>query len=217
MFTGLIEDLGTVERIDRSAEGARVWVRTSLPWQDLSLGESISHNGICLTLVQLEPGRYRVEVSEETLRRTTLGGWEAGTRVNLERALAVGSRLGGHWVLGHVDGVGKLLEREQQGFAERLRISFPEPFAPLLIEKGSVAVDGVSLTVNELFRDSFSVTIIPETRARTLLGTYPLGASVNLEGDVIGKYIARLKGLEAPGTPKLEGLTQEALLKAGFE
>lgn len=217
MFTGLIEDLGTVESAETTAEGAELWLRTSIPCDELALGESISHNGVCLTVVQRERQRFRVQASLETMRRTTLGRWRTGDSVNLERALKLGARLGGHLVLGHVDGVGRLLERRREGASEWMRFSLPRPLAPLLIEKGSVTLDGISLTVNALDADSFTVMAIPETLLRTTLSARRLGDEVNLEGDVIGKYVARLRGLEraADGTPT-STLTEEALRKAGF-
>ncbi len=218
MFTGLIEDLGTVASVRAGSGGTELWIRTGLPWQELALGESISHNGVCLTVVEREEGRFRVQASAESLRRTTLGRWQVGDRLNLERALQLGARLGGHLVLGHVDSVGRLLGRRPEGVSEWMRFSLPPLLAPLLIEKGSITIDGVSLTVNGLDADGFTVMVIPETLKRTTFSGLRIGDEVNLEGDVIGKYVARLRELETGGKARAEpALSEEALRRAGFE
>ena len=191
MFTGLIQDIGTVEQISLGGM-AQLWVRASMAGQDLKLGESIAVDGACLTIAELKPGAFRVEASAETLRRTTLGSLERGSRVNLERSMTLGDRLGGHLVLGHVDAVSEILSIRGEGDSSVLRFSLPASLAPMFIEKGSVAVDGISLTINELGADRFSVAIIPETQKRTTLSAKRCGARVNLEADLIGKYIARL-------------------------
>ena len=209
MFTGLVQDVGQVERLHEGPV-TDLWIRTALPAAEFALGESIAIDGCCLTVVEREAGRFRVQAAPETLRRTTLSGYRPGTRVNLERALRLADRLGGHLVLGHVDAVADVLERRPEGGSVVYRFSLPRVLAPLFIEKGSAAVDGVSLTVNALDAESFSVQLIPETQARTALADKAVGAKVNLEADVVGKYLARL------ASPALKGLSAEAIAKAGF-
>lgn len=212
MFTGLIQDVGEIERID-SGPMTEVWVASHFSPPDFTLGESIACDGCCLTVVEFQQQRFRVQASPETLRVTTLGHWQPGRKVNLERALKVGDRLGGHWVQGHVDGVSELISRQAQGGSQVMAFALPPSLKWFFIEKGSVAVDGVSLTVNRLEADRFEVAIIPETLARTTLGGLKVGTRVNLEADVIGKYVARQTGGHSPG---LATLTEEALRKAGF-
>ena len=187
-----------------------VWIRTALGAAEFALGESIAIDGACLTVVEREGDRFRVQAAPETLRRTTLGERTSGSRVNLERALQLGDRLGGHLVLGHVDAVAQMLEARPEGGSRVMRFALPKELAPFFIEKGSVTIDGVSLTVNALDAQSFSVQLIPETQARTTLGAKAVGERVNLEADVIGKYVARLIGNRAGG------LSEEVLAKAGF-
>ncbi len=184
MFTGLIEDVGTVA----AAEGARLSVQTR--FDDLSQGASVAVDGVCLTVVALEKGRFTADVSEETRRRSTLGSVSNGQRVNLERPLAVGDRLGGHVVLGHVDGVGKIVERRDGSV---FVVALPEPLMPLVVEKGSIALDGISLTVNEVIgKNRISLTLIPETLQKTTWGEKREGANVNVEADILAKHVARL-------------------------
>ncbi len=195
MFTGLIEDVGRVVGLEKSGEGLFVRIRPARIAVDaLSQGESVAVDGCCLTVVERGDGVFGVAVSPETLKRTTLGDLSAGAAVNLERALAVGDRLGGHMVLGHVDGVGRIASRTPRGDFVEMWFSAPAPVDRWLVEKGSVAVDGISLTVNRLREGGFSVMLIPETLSRTTLGSKAEGARVNLEGDVIGKYVERLVG-----------------------
>jgi riboflavin synthase len=199
MFTGLIEDIGTVEQII-DGDSTDLWIATSLPNEDLATGGSIAVDGACLTIVELSANRFRIQASPETLRRTTLGSLKPGASVNLELPLRVGAQLGGHWVLGHVDSVSSIVERKPAGASLAMRFALPEQVAAFFVEKGSVAVDGISLTVNEIIGDSFSVMLIPETLRRTYLGTKQVGQLVNLEADLIGKYIARLQGMRGSPT-----------------
>ncbi len=205
MFTGLVSDIGVVERIAPRQGGARLTLRPkALPVDALALGESVACSGVCLTVVERGGGLVSFDAVPETLARTTVGAWRAGSPVNLERALSLADRLGGHLVQGHVDAVGKVLSRAAEGQGARLRVSLPAPIAPLVAEKGSIAVDGVSLTVAAVGRDWFEVALIPETLARTTLGAAQPGTAVNLEADVVARHVARLHELGA-GAGVLEG------------
>jgi len=204
MFTGLVADLGLVESVVPRQGGARLTVRPhALSVDALVLGESIACSGACLTVVERGGGRVSFDAVPETLARTTVGAWRPGTKVNLERALAVGERLGGHLVQGHVDAVGEILQRRPEGQGARLVVSLPAAIAPLVAEKGSVAVDGVSLTVAAVTRDRFEIALIPETLARTTLGEAGPGTKVNLEADVIARHVARLREFEGPSAADL--------------
>jgi riboflavin synthase len=191
MFTGLIEDLGTVAAVERVSKGVRLSVRTRL--DGLGHGASIAVDGVCLTAVELKGDRFTADVSAETLDRTTLGERKAGDRVNLERPLALGDRLGGHLVLGHVDGVAELVRRTGEGEGVRIELRLPQGLAPLVVSKGSIALDGTSLTVNEVLDpDRVALFLIPETLRSTTWGIKPAGAKVNVEADILGKHVARL-------------------------
>jgi riboflavin synthase alpha subunit len=191
MFTGIVEALGRVGSVETGAAGGRrlqVAVPDEPGWR-LGLGESVAVSGVCLTVVEARPGRLAFDLAEETLRVTTLGGVAAGDPVNLERPLRLDTRLGGHLVLGHVDGVGRVTAVRPEGDGARVELEAPAPLRPLLIPKGSVAVDGVSLTVAELEPAAFAIALIPHTLAVTTLGWRRPGDPVNLEMDVIGKYV----------------------------
>lgn len=191
MFTGLIEDIGTVSAVERVPKGVRLSVQTLLG--GVSHGDSIAVDGVCLTAVDPVQGRFTADVSAETLARSTLGDRAAGDRVNLERPLALGDRLGGHLVLGHVDGVGEITGRETVGEGLRITLRLPPGLSPLVVYKGSIALDGISLTVNEVLDpDRISLFIIPETLRATTWGEKPVGARVNVETDILGKHVARL-------------------------
>ena len=209
MFTGLVQSLGTIERISAGAI-TDLWVASTFEPADFVMGESISCDGVCLTVVEFQEQRFRVQAAPETLRRSTLGSWGPGTRVNLEKALRAGERLGGHLVQGHVDGVATVLETRPDGATWVMRFSLPSSLAAFFVEKGSVCIDGVSLTVTTVESDSFGVMLIPETLHRTSLGAKRVGAKVNLEADIIGKYVARMVGLRG-------GLTEAQLKAAGFD
>jgi riboflavin synthase len=194
MFTGLVSDVGVVERLEPRAGGARITIRPgTLPVDELAPGESVACNGACLTVVERGAGRMSFDAVPETLARTTLGQWRQGTRVNLERALRLSDRLGGHLVQGHVDAVGQILARVPEGQGARLTVSLPPAIAPLVAEKGSIAIDGVSLTVARAGRDRFEVALIPETLSRTVLGAAAPGTPVNLEADLVARHVARLR------------------------
>jgi riboflavin synthase len=212
MFTGLIEELGSLEELRRGGGHTDVTVATALPMQELVLGESIAVNGACLTVTAFGGGRFTADISPETLGRTTLAGLARGARVNLERALRLSDRLGGHLVTGHVDGLARLVARERQGNAWRLAFQLDAELARMLVAKGSVAIDGISLTVNEVAAERFTVMIIPHTLERTTLSACEVGAEVNIETDLIGKYVARLLGADR----KPAGVTLDLLAKSGF-
>ncbi len=195
MFTGLVEDVGTVARVEPRDGTCRVEVRpAALPVEELAVGDSIAVDGVCLTVTERGSGAFSVTAVEETLRRTTLGDLAAGHAVHLERALRLGDRLGGHLVQGHVDGVGTLADRRAAG--DNLELGFRAPPALLryVVEKGSIAVDGVSLTVARVDDNSFAVALIPHTVAVTALARKEVGGRVNLEVDMIAKYVERLLG-----------------------
>ena len=191
MFTGLIEDLGSVTALERGEEGARLRIDTRLAGQ-LEQGDSVAVNGVCLTAIDVRDGGFAAEAMIETLRRSALGALEPGAQVNLELALRADGRLGGHVVQGHVDGTGVVSEIRAQGIARVLRIEADPEVARYLVEKGSVAVNGVSLTVSALGAEWFEVSLIPETLARTNLGGIEVGDRVNLEADVLAKHVERL-------------------------
>jgi riboflavin synthase len=190
MFTGLIETVGRVGEISRTANGLRIAIRTDIA-ADLADGESVSVNGVCLTVAQRDATGFAADIGPETARVTTLGAVQAGQPVNLERAMAANGRFGGHFVQGHVDGIGTIRDVRVEGDTCWLKVAFSPELAPFFVPKGSVALDGVSLTVAALAPDHFDVMIIPFTRAHTTLGALPAGSLVNLECDVVGKYVAR--------------------------
>ena len=192
MFTGIIQTVGRLEERRPSGSGARLTIATPRQLPGLVVGESVAVNGACLTVTSLAAKRFAVDVSPETLRRTTLGGIAGGTRINLERALRLGDRLGGHLVQGHVDGVGRLAAIRSEGDWRAYRFQVPAALAPYIVRKGSIAVDGVSLTVAACGDASFTVALIPHTLAQTTLGDRRPGDRVNLEADVMLKQVAAL-------------------------
>jgi riboflavin synthase len=191
MFTGIVEELGTVQAVERQSDAVRLTVRATAVLQDAGLGDSICVNGCCLTVSERTDSTWTADVMAETLAKTGVGSLVAGDRVNLERAVTAGTRLGGHLVQGHVDAVGHVVRREPGEHWDVVTISMPRDLAPYLVDKGSITVDGVSLTVVQAGAEEFTVSLIPETLRRTTLGFREPGAVVNLEVDVIGKYVAR--------------------------
>jgi riboflavin synthase len=189
MFTGLIEALGTVRRLHQAGAGHDLVVAVPAIAPELALGESIAINGVCLTVVERGADDFRVQVGPETLARTNLGSLTAGDVVNLERSLRLSDRLGGHLVLGHVDGTGAIARRDQQEQWDLVWFRCPPELAAQMVPKGSIAIDGVSLTLVDVSADGFSVALIPHTLKVTTLGHKQLGATVNLETDIVGKYI----------------------------
>jgi riboflavin synthase len=191
MFTGLVQDLGTVTGVDATDDGVRLAVRSRLAGE-LALGDSVAVNGVCLTATRVDGGEFSTDVMNETLRRSSLAGITGGAQVNLELPLRAGDRLGGHVVQGHVDGVGTVRDVRDDGFARVVTIAADPDLLRYVVEKGSIAVDGISLTVAALGDDWFSVSLIPETIERTSLGAAEPGRPVNLEVDVLAKYVERL-------------------------
>ncbi len=212
MFTGLIECTGRVVSLRRGGERAVLEVAAPLPAGEVGIGDSIAVNGACLTVVGMQGERFSFDVSPETVTRTTFSALQPGSPVNLERALPFGGRLDGHLVTGHIDCVGRLESRTNQGNAVLLSFNLPQDQARMLVEKGSVAIEGVSLTVNSVADNGFSVSIIPHTLEKTTLAAIGSGAKVNIETDIIGKYVAKLV---APYAGK-SGLTMEKLMQNGF-
>jgi riboflavin synthase len=191
VFTGLIEDVGTVESVERTDDGARLRIASHLA-ADLALGDSIAVNGCCLTATAVDENGFETEAMNQTLQITALGGVEQGSRVNLELAMRAGDRLGGHIVQGHVDGVGTATSTEDDGFARRVRVDLPTQLLRYIVDKGSITLSGVSLTVAELGETWAEVSLIPETLERTNLGDLAPGDRLNVECDVIAKYVERL-------------------------
>ena len=193
MFTGLVADLGRIADVQRSSDGARVRVESQLA-ADLHEGDSVAVNGVCLTATGVGDGAFQAEVMNETLQRSSLRDVQAGSEVNLELPLRATDRLGGHVMQGHVDGLGTIAGVQDDGFSRRVTVSAPPELMRYVVEKGSVAVDGVSLTVADLDHSSFTVSLIPETQERTNLGQVEVGTRVNLEVDVLAKYVEKLVG-----------------------
>jgi riboflavin synthase len=192
MFTGIVTDVGRVEAVAPLAVGRRLTIATSYDMSGVEIGASIACSGACLTVVEKGAGFFCADVSGETLDKTTAGGWQAGSRINLERALRASDELGGHLVLGHVDGVGEVVRLAAEGENHRIDISVPDALKRYIASKGSVTVDGVSLTVNEVADTVFGVNIIPHTWDNTALADISAGTRVNIEVDVIARYVARL-------------------------
>ena len=218
MFTGLVEGIGRVKEVSRAGADMSLTIEPLFPMPDLKVGESISVNGVCLTVTGVKGNSFSVDVSAETFSRTTVGRLKIADGVNLERSLRLSDRLGGHLVLGHVDGVGKILKKEQSQRSWVMKIGVDEPLSRYIIEKGSIAVDGVSLTVNRCTAESVEVNIIPQTGRETNLLRRKTGDLVNIETDMIGKYVEKFlgKGQSSRETPRTSGIDEEMLRKHGF-
>lgn len=212
MFTGIIEELGTVATLRPEGNVARLAVRAEKVRDDLRIGDSLAVNGVCLTVERIEPAQVWLSMMPETLRRTTLGGLAAGDAVNLERALRLDGRLGGHLVAGHVDGIGVLQRVAGAGEERVLTFTMPRELSPFVVEKGSITIDGISLTVVDTERETFSVSLIRHTLTVTTLARMQPGQRVNLEVDMIARYLSRL--LSTRETP--EGLTMARLQELGY-
>jgi len=219
LFTGIIVELGEVVSLSRKPSGASLAVSAHTLAQDAALGDSIAINGACLTVVSLQDSILAFDLSDETLRSANLGQLKHGDRVNLEPSLRADGKLGGHFVTGHVDAVGRIRSKNLSGDTFEITIEVPEKVTGLLVEKGSIALDGISLTVVGVSRDSFSVVIIPHTARLTTLGFKSAGATVNLEADIIGKYVARFldrkAGSDKTGSDKslMKALTESGYIK----
>ncbi|MEW5851949.1 MAG: riboflavin synthase [Myxococcota bacterium] len=220
MFTGLVEDVGEVAAAERRAGSLRLTIRTRLPVGEMALGDSVAVDGACYTVVAQGDSRFSVDVGPESLERTVAGAYVVGTRVNLERALQVGARLGGHYVLGHVDAVGTIRSVQPRGDAVDYAVAAAEEVLDLTVPKGSVTIDGISLTVNAVHDGAFHVSIIPHTQEHTSLRGKAVGARVNLESDMLARTVMWLlerRGalpVRAPGEGS--GVTEELLKRAGF-
>jgi len=212
MFTGIIRATGTLAGLAERGGDRRLSIDSrGLPWSSYSVGDSIAVNGVCLTAVELRDDGFDADVSRETLSVTTLGTLATGSPVNLEPALALGERLGGHLVSGHVDGLGTVTERRQDGRAWRFGFEVPAELSRYVARKGSVAIDGVSLTINEVSGNRFGVSIIPHTLDETIFGHYRVGTRVNVEVDMMARYLERLEGRDAS-----PGLTRDTLKAQGY-
>ncbi len=216
MFTGIIEEVGTVRRVLSGGTAGEISVRAAAVLEGTHIGDSIAVNGVCLTVTGMTGDGFTADVMPETLRRTNLGRLNSDSRVNLERAMAAGGRFGGHIVSGHIDGVGTIRSMRREENAVWVTIAAPTPILRLIVEKGSIAIDGVSLTVAEVTSETFSVSIIPHTGAQTILLSKRPGEQVNLENDVVGKYVQRLLEPYQTETPKSGGITEEFLMQYGF-
>jgi riboflavin synthase len=225
MFTGIIEELGRVRSVERRGEGVRLTVEARVVTEDAREGDSVSVNGVCLTALDLRPDSFAADGSRETLQRSTLGGLRAGSVVNLERAVTPATRLGGHIVQGHVDGRGRFLGAEDHGGSWTVRIGYPKELARYFVFKGSVAVEGISLTIAGLSDQHFEIAVIPKTWAATNLSSLRPGDPVNLEADIIAKYVERIlsvgggrveAGAAGSGAPA-PGITAERLAELGYK
>ncbi len=215
MFTGIIEEIGRIRQITLGRDGGQLAIAATQVLAGTQIGDSIAVNGVCLTVTSLQRDGFTAEVMRETLHRTNLGELATGHRVNLERALAANGRFGGHLVSGHIDGVGRLQTRTPEGNATRLTLTAPSALLDLIIPKGSVALDGVSLTVAQVDEKGFQVCLIPHTSRETTLPQKPPGAACNIENDLIGKYVQKLLH-PIPSVPAPAGISWDLLRQQGF-
>jgi len=216
MFTGIVEEMGKLASLQMGAESAIITIEADKVLENTQLGDSIAVNGVCLTARDFGKGTFSADVMPETLRKTNLGNLNRGSAVNLERALTLSARLGGHLMLGHVDATGKVISIKPEGNAVFYTIQAPPEIQKYLLAQGSVGVDGISLTVARLEADRFSVSLIPHTVKVTTLGQNGVGYQVNLEADVLGKYVAKIMAGSLPGGQGEGGLTLEKLSEGGF-
>lgn len=216
MFTGIVEELGIVRSFARAGAGAKLCIESKLAASDGKLGDSISINGSCLTAVDINGQLLTFDISAETLERTNLGRLKAGEKINIERSLRADSRLGGHFVTGHIDCIGKIASKEDKGEFIRVAIEIPRDFMVFLVEKGSIAVDGISLTINALSNNSFDVMVIPHTISVTGLTHKKKGDFVNIEVDMLAKYANKLTGRSAETPSRSTNITKNLLKEQGF-
>ncbi len=217
MFTGIIEAVGQLKAINTSGDGARVTIATGgLDLSDVKLGDSIATNGICLTVVAFDNASFSADVSSETLTRTGLAHYQIGDSVNLEKAMLPTTRFGGHMVSGHVDAVSEITAIEHKGNSIDYWLTMPAELSAYIAEKGSITIDGTSLTVNSLTEDKFRLTIVPHTTEQTIINKYQVGSKVNLEVDLIARYIERLLTKQTADKPTESGVTHALLARSGF-
>ncbi len=217
MFTGIIEAVGQIKSLQINADGARLVIDVgSLDMSDVKLGDSIATNGICLTAVAFDQHSYTADVSNETLKRTAFGNYQQGQAVNLEKAMLPTTRFGGHIVSGHVDAVTQVTAIKHNGNSIEYWLALPQEFARYISEKGSITVDGISLTVNAVNEDQFRLTIVPHTIEQTIIKHYQIGTKVNLEVDLIARYLERLLLKGGDKNSSAKGISEETLRKAGF-
>jgi riboflavin synthase len=217
MFTGIIEEIGTVRTIQKGPASSKLVIQGNLIFSDLKLGDSVSTNGVCLTVAEIQAGSFVADVMHETLMRSSLGELRQGDSVNLERAMAADGRFGGHIVSGHIDGTGRIISVRKDDNAIWYKICTEAALMKYIVEKGSITVDGISLTVAAVEKDNFSVSIIPHTASHTILSQKGAGDKVNLENDLIGKYVERLLSFDQkPMTAAHNSLTKEKILQYGF-
>ena len=216
MFTGIVEEMGKIVRVEKGAKSSRLTVSGDKIFSDLKLGDSVATNGVCLTVTSFSKGIFTADVMNETLKRSNLGELRQGSMVNLERAMIANGRFGGHIVSGHIDGTGVITKIEQDDIAVWYTIRADRKIMKYIIEKGSVAIDGISLTIAKVTDNDFSVSLIPHTAKETVLGYKTTGDTVNLENDVVGKYIEHFLSFKEEPETKSSGITKEFLLKAGF-
>ncbi|MDD6812662.1 MAG: riboflavin synthase [Lachnospiraceae bacterium] len=215
MFTGIVEEIGTIEKIQRGSHSAVLTIRADKILEDISLGNSIAVNGVCLTVTSFTAHDFTVDVMHETLNRSSLTKLQSGSHVNLERAMPADGRFGGHIVAGHVDGVGKIVEIRRDDIAVWYTIQAEPSVLRYIIEKGSVAIDGISLTVAQVYEDRFSISAIPHTIRETILSEKRVGDLVNLENDMLGKYVERLLQPATTALPQ-SSITKEFLARCGY-
>lgn len=216
MFTGIVEEMGTIAGIQKGAKSAVLTIQAEKVFSDLHIGDSIALNGVCLTVTSFSGNTYTADVMNETLRRSSLGSLTIGSKVNLERAMAANGRFGGHIVSGHIDGTGTITKVEKDDNAIWYTIAAEENLMKYIVEKGSIAIDGISLTVAKRSDMDFAISMIPHTAKETVLSQKKPGDIVNLENDIVGKYIEQLMHYEKKEEKKESRLTKEFLLQAGF-
>ena len=213
MFTGIIEEVGTVKAVQRSGNNSFIRIEAKKVLEDINIGDSIAVNGVCLTVTHFDSTTFQADVMNETLSRSSLGSLTNGSPVDLERAMAAGGRFGGHIVSGHIDGTGSITDIRNDGIAVWYTVSADPDIMRYIVEKGSIAIDGISLTVAKVTDSSFSVSIIPHTAAQTVLGTKKTGDIVNLENDIVGKYVEKLM---KPAEKAQSSLSMKILAENGF-
>jgi len=216
VFTGIVEEIGLVKEIIYGSKSIKLAIKCEKILDDVKVGDSIAVNGICLTVTSLDKGAFTADVMPQTMRKTNLGNLRAGEKVNLERALRPVDRMGGHIVSGHIDGTGMILSKEEEDNAIWLEISAPSDILKYIVLRGSVALDGVSLTAAYVDENSFKVSLIPHTASVTILGSKKIGDRINIECDMLGKYVEKLMGLNSPQNEEKKALTVDFLREHGF-